>query len=264
MIGQPIARGRTAEIYEWQDNRILKLFKAGSSADMVEREFQTTIAVYKTGLPVPAVEEMIEVDDRLGIVFERIEGRSMSAFLMQKPWQMFGMARVMAELHLEMHTCELPELPSRKERLEIAIQSVDVLPDNTRNAVLDVLHRLPDGNAICHGDLFVDNIMISPKGAVIIDWFGAARGDPVADVARTCLLNRLAYLKAGLPERWIIKLVRDLFHRAYLRRYLKDSPTSKKEIRMWLIPVLAARLLENIPEEKEPFIAMIERLLKRA
>ena len=241
---------------------MLKLYLEGSPSADVEREAQTSMAVHKAGLPAPAVEGIVEVEGRTGIVFERIQGRTMSDTFAHEPWKLFQLARGMAELHATMHSYELPELPSRRERLEDRIQAVAALPTNTKEAVLKVLNQLPDGNAVCHGDFYPDNIIMSPRGPIIIDWFGAARGNPLADVARTWLLNRLAYLKAGIPERWIIPPMRAFFHSVYLRRYLQIRPGSRKQIAAWLLPVMAARLAENIPGEEERFLAFVEAKLK--
>ena len=260
--GPMIARGRSAEIFTWKDNQVLKLYLEGSPSADVEREAQTSMTVHKVGLPVPAIEGIVEVEDRLGIVFERIQGRSISDTIAHEPWKLFQLARVMAELHATMHSYELPELASRRERLEDIIRAVAALPTNTKEAVLKVLSQLPDGNAVCHGDFFADNIIVSPRGPVIIDWFGAARGNPLADVARTWLLNRLAYVKAGIPERWIIPPMRALFHSVYLRRYLQIRPGSREQIAAWLLPVMAARLAESVPGEEERFLALIEAKLK--
>jgi aminoglycoside phosphotransferase (APT) family kinase protein len=43
---------------------------------------------------------------------------------------------------------------------------------------------------LCHGDLHPGNVLVDRDGPVVIDWFDAAVGSPVADVARTSLLIR--------------------------------------------------------------------------
>jgi uncharacterized protein (TIGR02172 family) len=250
-------------VFEWDEGKVLKLFNAGFAPDLVEREARNTEAVHKAGLPAPAVEGVVEVDGRLGIVFERVQGPSISKVMQKAPWKLAGAARTMAELHANMHSCELPELPSRVERLERLIRATSTLSASTKEAVLEVLHQLPDGNAVCHGDLWPDNVIMSPRGPVIIDWFGAARGNPLADVARTWLLNRLAYMRMGIPERWIVNSMRALFHSVYLRRYLQLMPGSREQIAEWLLPVAAARLEEKVAGEEPRFVGLIERLLSR-
>ena len=117
---------------------------------------------------------------------------------------------------------------------------------------------MPDGNAVCHGDFHINNVMMTSDGPVVIDWFGPARGNPLSDVARTWLLHRLAALPVGFPERLVVDPMRVLFHWAYIRRYLQLRPAARDEITQWLIPVMAARLAENVPGEQERFVKMVE------
>jgi len=44
--GQMIARGRTAEIFLWQDNQVLKLFLDWCPAHWIEQEVRGTQAAY--------------------------------------------------------------------------------------------------------------------------------------------------------------------------------------------------------------------------
>jgi hypothetical protein len=70
-------QGRTAEIYAWGTNQILKLFRSGWPLAAAEQEAQISRTVHELGLPVPATAGLIEVEGRHGIVFERIDGPSM-------------------------------------------------------------------------------------------------------------------------------------------------------------------------------------------
>jgi aminoglycoside phosphotransferase (APT) family kinase protein len=54
----------------------------------------------------------------------------------------------------------------------------------------DVLAELPaDGPVVlCHGDLHPGNVVLTDDGPMLVDWFDAGRGDPLADIARSTLL----------------------------------------------------------------------------
>ena len=67
-LGQRIAEGRQAEIYRWGETQVVKLYRNAVSLDVAEYEASITRAVHATGLPVPAVGEIVEVDDRVGLV----------------------------------------------------------------------------------------------------------------------------------------------------------------------------------------------------
>ena len=76
-------------------------------------------AVHAAGLHVPAVGEIVEVDGRLGLIYERVDGVSMAETAKAKPWTLFRFARLLAELQADMHASPVvPELPSQRQRLE--------------------------------------------------------------------------------------------------------------------------------------------------
>ena len=102
--GEMIARGRTAEIFAWKDGQVLKLFLEDWPVRTdAAKEAETTRAAHKAGLPVPAVEGVVEVEGRRGIVFERVEGPIMTIAMVSKPWNFVRLARMMAELHAARH-----------------------------------------------------------------------------------------------------------------------------------------------------------------
>jgi len=256
--GPLIARGRTAEVFAWGDKQVLKLFLEGWPPGDAEREARSTQAVYDAGLPAPTVEGIVEVDGRKGIVFERVEGPSMLAELTSKPWKLVKLARLLAELQAQMHSCELPELLSQRSKLERDIQRAEVLPSNTKEAVLKVLEQLPDGNAVCHSDFHPDNIIMSSRGPIIIDWTDATRGNSMGDLARTWLLLRLAEVPSFIAMRWLINSIRALFYSIYWKRYRQLRPVFQEEMEAWQLPVMAVRLRENIPEERQRLLALTE------
>ncbi|MGG0150950.1 hypothetical protein [Bacillus mycoides] len=52
----------------------------------------------------------------------------------------------------------------------------------------------------------------------------------------------------------LIKIVRKLFTRYYLNSYIKLTNISRESIDKWLLPVMAARLIEGIPEPEKQFL----------
>jgi len=275
--GELIALGGTAEVFTWGDNQVLKLLLEGYPASDVEREARVTEAAHQFGLPVPAVEGVVEMDGRWGIVFERVEGPSM-LIAMSKRGKFAVYARMLAELHAGIHSREITELPSQREMLESRIKEVMAavasLTENTPEereqlrrvieGALEVLGQLPDGSAVCHGDYHPDNIIISARGPIIIDWLDATKGNPLADVARTSLLFRVSVPPgAGPVLRYITHLGGSLLNSIYLKKYLRLRSVTREEIAAWLPVIAVARLTDNISdEEKWRLIRVIETGLK--
>ena len=262
MAEDPIGRGRTAEIFQWGDGQILKLYLAWCPSEWADQEARMTRAVYEAGVPVPAVIDVIEHDGRRGIIFERVTGLSMLDDFRTKPWHLVHSARLLAELHAAMHARQIPDLPSLRQSLTYRINDT-ALADKLKSAALQALAQLPDGNAVCHGDFHPDNVILSPRGPIIIDWMTVNHGHPLADVARTVVILSVGEPPPGVPNRRLLMQGRDLFRALYLRRYEQLRRVTRTAIDAWLLPVAAARTREDIPNERQPLTALIESLARR-
>jgi uncharacterized protein (TIGR02172 family) len=256
--GKLIGQGRTAEIYAWHDDQALKLYHAGWEASWVEHEAHISRLVAATGLPVPAVSGVIEVDGRQGIPFERIVGPTLVQRFAAQPWTLMRSVRTFTDLHIAMHAQVLPDLPSQRQRLSQLIQKVDAVPTAVRQAALDQLDRLPEGNALCHGDFHPENVLMTRAGPIIIDWGSASSGHPLADVARSALLLQVGELPSSQMNRWMLASARALVRKAYVRRYLRLWPAGAEELAMWRLPIAIARLGEGIAEEQGRLLTLIE------
>jgi Ser/Thr protein kinase RdoA (MazF antagonist) len=262
-LREPIARGRTADIHAWGDDRVLKLFHDWFALEDVEYEARIAGAVHASGLPVPRPGETIRVAGRNGLVYERVAGPSMLQMLQRKPWQVFRQARCLSALQDRMHA-QVPapafraDVPAQPEKLRRKIRQA-ALPTQLRSSVLAALEALPEGDRICHGDFHPGNILLTGAGEVIIDWIDATCGNPLADVARTTVILLGAVESHQIPSPSMRAFVR-LFHAVYLRHTFTLRPGAKEEVHRWLPVVAAARLSEGMPELDRWLVAQARKV----
>lgn len=239
-----VGTGLTSEVYAWGAGRVLKLFHPGRPDDKVDCEFAISRAVHAAGLPVPAAYELVEIEGRRGIVFERVDGPSLFEYVQSRPWALFAAARQLAELHAQVHGCAAPlGLPRQSQWIENRIESSACLSETDKQLVRRTVAGLPNGEALCHGDFHPGNILLTQRGPVIIDWSTGSRGHPLGDVACTSYLFDNASLPAAarLYIRLLFRFSRELLHQKYLDRYLQLRPGSRREIDAWLAPIQAAK-----------------------
>jgi aminoglycoside phosphotransferase (APT) family kinase protein len=155
--GPLLAAGRDADIFEYGPGLVLRRSREGRS---MACEARTMTYLREQGYPVPAVEELS--DHGLDLVMERIEGPSMVDAIARAPWTVRRQARTLAGLHIRLH----------------AITAPDFLP----------LAPVGTGARVVHLDLHPLNVILGPKGPVVIDWTGAAVGDPLVDVGLAWVL----------------------------------------------------------------------------
>ena len=258
LSSSPIAQGRTAEIYAWDDEHILKLYREWCPPDWADDEARIARAVHESGIPSPEAGGIIEVDGRRGLIYERLEGVSMLEEMNARPWMVLKHARSLAELHVQIHRQSLTDLPFYKDRLGYDIRNNPHLSENLKNKVLALLENLPNGETLCHGDFHPDNVLITKKGPVVIDWMTACIGSPWTDVARTSLILSIGAKSARKQVRPILRAVVHLYHRTYLHRYQALKPDRTGEFASWMPVIAAARGNENIIPEREALIKIVE------
>jgi uncharacterized protein (TIGR02172 family) len=258
-LDQPIARGRTADVYDWDDGHILKLFHNWFPLEDVEYELKIARAVNASGVKSPMVGDLIEVEGRNGLIYERVAGQSMLAMFRRRPWLLFRYARIFAELHAQMHGKAFQaDVPTLHEKLQRRISRLDALTASLKTSLLDALHSQPEADRVCHGDFHPANLLISGNDANIIDWIDASRGNPLADVARTSVILIGAAENAQVPNP-LLKLLVKWFHSVYLGWYFQLRPGGQAEYRRWLPIVAAARLDEGIKELEVWLLAQAKR-----
>lgn len=272
-LGIPFSSGRKAEIYHWDQEHVLKLFYDWVALESIENEARIACTIYESGLPVPEVGEMVRVNNRNGLIYQRVYGNSMYKAAQRKPWNVIRYLRRSAELQADIHSHSISAgLPSQRQILERQIRQAVGLPRQLRTKALAALNAMPDGNQLCHGDFWGGNILMSSRGEVVIDWNRASYGNPLADLARTtnaimAFLKtnqvRRAFLSYG-KSRWsqvknsLLRIIVRITYPIYLRRYFQLRPGSEEEYQRWLPIIAAARLVDEIPELDSFLIEQVE------
>ena len=194
------------------------------------REAQVMEYVRSQGFPVPAVEEVS--DDGLNMVMERIEGVNMVVTMTKRPWTIPRQGSTLAELHRRLHELSAPEW----------------LPDAP----------VGRGDRLVHLDLHPLNVMVSPRGPVVIDWTGACRGDPAVDVALAWVLIAAGEVPTGRLIGAVLGRARSVLVTSFIRsfdlnevgRVMSDVVTWKvldphmsagEQARMWQVVEKAGR-----------------------
>jgi aminoglycoside phosphotransferase (APT) family kinase protein len=264
--GVLLASGRTAEVYAWGDDRVVKVLKPGFPDELGKTEARAAAVADGAGIGAPAYFGNMRVQGRFGLLYERVDGDSMMARLVGRSWAVGRLAALLGRLHAGMHDAAGDALPPFGDAFVAAVQGgARYAGEEAATAALDRIDALATGSSICHGDFHPGNVMMSASGPRVIDWLTASCGPPAADVARTLLLLRDGHLPRELPlaRRLRISLLRRRFVAGYLAAYRSRRPLDLDEVRTWRLPMLVARLDEDIESERDHFRRHIGDELKR-
>ena len=252
-----LGAGREAEVFAWDDGRVLRLARDPSGTGMVEREVMALAAAHGAGARVPGVHERVTVDGRPGVVVDRIDGVDLLDWLAGHPWAVRSVGKTLGIEHAALHRVEAPgRLPDLRDELRHRLGS-PLVPEDVRTRALERLAELPAGNRLLHGDFHPANLLRTADGYVVIDWTNATNGDPAADVARTILLMGSGKLADGAPV--VVRVLAPVARRGllagYLSAYAREAPLDRDLVERWLPVWAAARLSEDIEPEREFLLA---------
>ncbi|WP_379127777.1 phosphotransferase family protein [Paenibacillus sp. sgz500958] len=257
MQGKLIGEGRTAEVWEYGDHEVVKLYRDEIPEDQIRREFEISQYVYNQGIGTPKPIEIVTIEGRMGIVFQRIEGLSLLTYMGKQPWKIGGYATSMAELHHSLHKLEAaPGIGRQKEILRHNIIGAPILSVEEKSDIIAYLDKLPEGNKLCHGDFHPDNVLLDERMSVI-DWMTGYAGEPAGDAARSVVMFSIGSMPPGTSfiTKLMIGIGRSRLTKRYVKEYLKRSGISYKEINQWVLPVAAARLTEWLPTSEKTHLA---------
>lgn len=260
-----IGQGRTADIYEFQDDTIIKLYKQSFPHDAIVQEFEVSKFVYSLGINTPLPVKITQADSRTGIVYERIHGTSLLKLITTMPWLIDKHSKTLAKLHYDIHSHPdvSGELRDQKGCLIENINKAPLLDKDEKEKIIAYLQELPTKSKLCHGDFHPDNVLVGEQ-TIIIDWMTGMSGNPAGDVARTALLLSIGTMPEESPQmvKNMVTKLRNRIKSVYLKHYMRWSGLALSDIESWILPVAAARLTEWLPdEEKEKLIKIIRERL---
>lgn len=263
---KPIAQGNTAEVYLYDEKKILKLFRENMPIEPVAAEYDKVRCIQSELRNIPKAYEMIRYKERYGIIYDRIVGIDMINRMMKNVFGVKRYSKLLARIHFELHTTGSELKDSVKNKLGREIDEVSALSEDEKGKIKSLLQALPEGNALLHFDFHPGNIIMRDNVPIIIDWMTACVGDPCADVARTCLLLQYGELRhASWLVNKLVRLFENYIGKIYIDEYKRLSGISDGDFKRWLIPVAAGRLMEWISDnEKEQLLKLIRTNLPKS
>jgi Ser/Thr protein kinase RdoA (MazF antagonist) len=244
-----LAAGASSEVYALSDALAVKLFKPGFPREAIELELRHARIAQALGLPTPAVQGLVSLDGRSGIVFERCDGPTLYDAIVARTRPAEELAGLLFDLQARIHACPSVEATPIAQRLERRIAQAPGVSDAARRAALALVGRAVPEERFCHGDFHPLNVILAVGGARIIDWQDAGRGDPAADVVRTLLA--LQHARPGSVD----AVYRAAFLRAYMARVRAAWGARLDRVERWGLPVAVARLAERIDDAERAALA---------
>ncbi|MGN1378027.1 MAG: phosphotransferase family protein [Dorea sp.] len=226
------------EVYKTEEG-IMKVFEKTHPKSAVFNEALNTVRVEETGLEIPKLKQVTQVDGKWTLVIEYKDGKTLEEMMKVDHDNLEKYMSDFVDLQLKVHEKKAPMLTKLKDKLAKQINQLKDLDATQRYELLTRLESMPKHDKLCHGDFNPSNVIVGKNGKMtVVDWAHATQGNASADAAMTYLLFALKDQETA-----------DL----YLKLFCKKSDTAKQYVQQWL-PIVAASQLEKENELEKDFL----------
>ncbi len=226
------------EVYKTEEG-IVKVFEKTHPKSAVFNEALNTVRVEETGLEIPKLKEVTQIDGKWALVIEYKDGKTLEEMMKVDHDNLEKYMSDFVDLQLKVHEKKAPMLMKLKDKLAKQINQLKALDATQRYELLTRLESMPKHDKLCHGDFNPSNVIVGKNGKMtVVDWAHATQGNASADAAMTYLLFALKDQETA-----------DL----YLKLFCKKSDTAKQYVQQWL-PIVAASQLEKENELEKDFL----------
>ncbi len=193
-----IGAGSYGSVYRVADDTIVKVYNVGSP-ELIERERLMSQRAFVNGLPTAIPFDVVMVGDKLGVVYELLDAKTISQHITAHPEKMEEYVRKAVSELKRFHSIEIEDelFEDKKKPFYELIDNISAyLTDEEKDIVTKYLDSVPDRNTFCHGDYNFKNVMMKDGEILLIDVGDVGIGHPVFDLSGLVLAYRL-FAKSG-------------------------------------------------------------------
>lgn len=234
--GETVASSAKIEVVEL-DGVAYKLFDKSFSPTQIFYEAMVQTMAGETGIRVPKIYGIQQIDDRLAILSEYIDGKTVAQLMEEYPAKKDHYLSLLADTQISIHAHTVADIRKMKNRLAGEIEGLSVLDEVKKYELKTRLASMPEHNKLCHGNFGPDNVVIDGMDKIVVlDWVAAASGNATADIAKSYI--KLSLTSTELAERYITVIC-------------EKAGIDRQYVYEWLPLMAACGLCAKNPTEKE-------------
>ena len=158
------------------DDSIVKVFAETHPKSDVFNEALITARIEETGLEIPKVKGVTQIEGKWAIEIEYKEGKTLEEMMESDKKNIEKYMEDFVDLQLEVLGKTSPLLKGMKDKLSRQINGLKDLDATTRYELLTRLESMPKHNKVCHGDFNPSNVIVGKNGKMtVVDWAHATQ-----------------------------------------------------------------------------------------
>ncbi|MDO4489220.1 MAG: aminoglycoside phosphotransferase family protein [Eubacteriales bacterium] len=272
-----IGKGQCSEVYEYDPDKVVKLFYGNIPEEEMLKEFNITSECAAEGLAAVRFYEFVTFEGRKGILMQRVNGMSVEQAVLKNPEGLKEYARKMALNLRDVHSKAVnnEKIPYSADFYKSCIEGCvkdKWISEDEGKKLYEFLGAIPAKDTLIHGDYHVLNMLIENGEIVMIDLADVQKGNPVFDLLIANLY--LHFMPLNMKELYscLIKISPEEslnMWEVFLRTYFETEDTARieriKDVLdkyTMLKVILSPYSFSNIPMDKAPgFVEMARKII---
>lgn len=195
-----IGKGASGNVYQYEEDKVLKLFHPKWKKEKVEEAYRISKAVSDSDVPTAKIYEFVKCDDQYGYIAERLKGDPLPVYIGADINKRYEAAKNMGKILKQVHSMRVDEavFPPVKDMFSSVIEICSqYFSKEQLDAFIDFVDKLPGKHCILHGDFHENNLMMSDNKYNLIDLDGMCIGSPIFDFMQSYCTYR-----TPMPQEW--------------------------------------------------------------
>ena len=170
-----LGKGNTAEVFEYTNGKVCKLFFEGYPHEYIGLEFKNAEEMCRNKIRVPKPFQMVMIENREGIIYEKIEGKTLQNIIIETKKAVDARLDMFVHLHLDILAHHSKNVLSYKEFFIAMLKNKKMSDQMIFNKVIGqpepLRYRKAWSRRITHSDRLVYNFDEN-KNLIIIACMG--------------------------------------------------------------------------------------------
>lgn len=270
-----IARGRSAVVYAYGEDKILKAFLPVIPEKFVTDERDMTRKVFESGIETAMAFDVVKTEDGYGAIFEKLNGSTLLDAMFDDKAHIEEYARNFGEFVRKSHQIKMDpqKFSNAKDRLLSYLEDHKALgiTKRTQRKLMELVNLLPYSDTFLHGDCQTANVMLHNGELIYIDLGRTSRGASILDFVGMFLhydmQNHLRWKrsKGGVNYRNFTDEENNLIWNSFLKAAsgLTDEEELKKLDQQVFILTCLLMLLTRVSVSKKFLPGIVYKILTR-
>ena len=181
-----ISRGATGIVYEINDSQVIKVYPDNYDINKIKEELYKMNLFNDLGIRCPRAYEITTIDNKIGIVMEKINGETLTKHIALNPSSACECIKRMVNVMKKIHAIDASgfNVQSIKDKyMDSLIKCSSYYEDKEFLKLKELLEFIPDDNTLLHGDFHTGNIILDENNElVVIDFLELGYGHPIFDI----------------------------------------------------------------------------------